>query len=280
MTSYLQTAGWALIHFVWQGAAIAAVASVLLRLTRQRSASTRYLIACASLAAMLAAPVVTARLMWTAAPSPTDRASIALRGRDLAQTVAPLADGTNEALRPVSPVSFAAAATPAIERVLPAVTAAWLAGVLLLLARMAGGWWRARRLHLDALSTTSSRWQAACRRLAYRIGLPAAAHVVESDRVDVPTVVGWLRPAILLPIAALASLTPDQVEAILAHELAHIRRHDYAINVLQTLAETLLFYHPAVWWIARRIRQERELIADDFAADRLGEPRRLARGRL
>ena len=98
----------------------------------------------------------------------------------------------------------------------------------LLLARMAGGWWHVRRLHRHALSTAASRWQTACRRIAYRLGLPAAAHVVESARVDVPTVVGWLRPAILLPIAAMATLTPAQVEAILAHELAHIRRHDYA----------------------------------------------------
>ncbi len=90
--------------------------------------------------------------------------------------------------------------------------------------------------------------------------------------MDVPTVVGWLRPAILLPIAALASLTPDQVEAILAHELAHIRRHDYAVNVLQTLAETLLFYHPAVWWISKRIRVEREHCCDDIAIEICGDP--------
>ncbi len=151
---------------------------------------------------------------------------------------------------------------------------------MLLLARMAGGWWRVRRLHHIALATHSSRWQTCCRRLAYRLGLPAAAHVVESALVDVPTVVGWLRPAIILPIAALASLTPAQVEAILAHELAHIRRHDYAVNLLQTIAETLLFYHPAVWWISNRIRVEREHCCDDIAmavcGDRLGYAQALA----
>src|SRR5207237_4946041 len=104
-----------------------------------------------------------------------------------------------------------------------------------------------------------------------RLGLPAAAHVVESALVDVPTVVGWLRPAILLPIAALASLSPEQVEAILAHELAHIRRHDYAVNVLQTFAETLLFYHPAVWWVSKRIRVEREHCCDDVAVAVCGD---------
>jgi len=90
--------------------------------------------------------------------------------------------------------------------------------------------------------------------------------------VDVPTVVGWLRPAILLPIAALASLTPDQVEAILAHELAHIRRHDYAVNVLQTLAETLLFLPPVGLVDSKRIRVEREHCCDDIAIDICGDP--------
>src|SRR5204862_5255018 len=78
--------------------------------------------------------------------------------------------------------------------------------------------------------------------------------------------------AIVLPIAALAALNPDQVEAILAHELAHIRRHDYAVNVLQTIAETLLFYHPAVWWLSNRIRVEREHCCDDIAVAVCGDP--------
>src|SRR5262249_58741996 len=132
------------------------------------------------------------------------------------------------------------AATPrvSIQVLMRWIVSAWLAGVVLLLARMAGGLVYVRRLHRSALATGASRWQTTCRRIAYRLGLPAAAHVVESARVDVPTVVGWLRPAILLPVAAIAALTPAQVEAILAHELAHIRRHDYAVNLLQTFAAT------------------------------------------
>jgi len=116
--------------------------------------------------------------------------------------------------------------TPRLERFLPAIAIAWLFGVAILLARMTGGWWHVRWLHRSAMARSSSRWQSVCRRLAYRLRLPAAAHVVETTLVDVPTVVGWLRPAILLPVAALASLSTTQVEAILAHELAHIRRHD------------------------------------------------------
>ncbi len=279
MTPYLQIAGWALIHFVWQAAAIAGAASALLRLTSRRSASARYVIACSSLVAMLAAPVVTARLMWTTMPSPADAASIGARTQTADAAVKGRAtSGDDAALKGRAPsrgagdrAAVAQGFSPAIERFLPGITLAWLTGVVLLLARMAGGWWHVRRLHRIALASPSSRWQTACRRLAYRLGLPAAAHVVESALVDVPTVVGWLRPAILLPIAALASLSPAQVEAILAHELAHIRRHDYAVNVLQTIAETLLFYHPAVWWLSNRIRAEREHCCDDIAVALCGD---------
>ena len=129
-----------------------------------------------------------------------------------------------------------------------------------------------RRLHQIAMSTPVSAWQSACRRISRRLELSAVVHVVESALVDVPVVVGWFRPAIVLPIAALAALNPDQVEAILAHELAHIRRHDYAVNVLQTIAETLLFYHPAVWWLSNRIRVEREHCCDDIAVAVCGDP--------
>ena len=288
MTPYLQTAGWSLIHFVWQGAAIAGATSVLLRLMRHRSASARYVIACASLAAMLAGPAVTARLLWTGQESTcdlsvTDAATSAAAGSGAARFVnsvratGPDSRGVGQAAHGSVSVARGLADvaqdfSPAIDRLLPGITLAWLAGVVLLLARMAGGWWHVRRLHRLALASRSSRWQTACRRLAYRIGLPAAAHVVESALVDVPTVVGWLRPAILLPIAALASLSPSQIEAILAHELAHIRRHDYAVNVLQTIAETLLFYHPAVWWLSKRIRIEREHCCDDIAIAICGDP--------
>jgi len=277
MTPLLQTIGWALIHFLWQGAAIAGGASTLLRLTRHRSASIRYIIASTSLLAMLAAPVVTARLMWAGTAAPADADANTVTAQVVATPV--IANVQAQDVRRVRANVGAESSSrlsrlnlSALESVLPGVTVAWLAGVLLLLARMTGGWWRVRRLHHVALATRSSRWQACCRRLAYRLGLPAAAHVVESALVDVPTVVGWLRPAIILPIAALASLTPSQVEAIIAHELAHIRRHDYAVNVVQTIAETLLFYHPGVWWLSNRIRVEREHCCDDIAVALCGDP--------
>src|SRR5258708_16530479 len=276
MTPVLQTAGWALIHFVWQGAAIATVMATVLHLLDRRSANARYILACAGLAAMLAAPAITIRFISRAAAPSSAAASLHDDARATASSAA--SDRTSVArsanLQRSEPARSArpSISLPDFARVVPAVTIVWLTGVVLLLARMAGGWWQVRRLHRTALATAASRWQTACRRLAYRLGLHAAAHVVESALVEVPTVVGWLRPAILLPVAALASLSPSQVEAILAHELAHIRRHDYAVTVLQTIAETLLFYHPARWWLSKQIRTEREHCCDEIAVAVCGDP--------
>ena len=109
-------------------------------------------------------------------------------------------------------------------------------------------------------------------RLSRRLHISRAVALLESTLVDVPTVVGFVKPVVLLPASALAGLTLQQLEAILAHELAHIRRHDYLVNLLQTLVETVLFYHPAVWWVSRRIRVERENCCDDLAVRLCGDP--------
>jgi hypothetical protein len=95
--------------------------------------------------------------------------------------------------------------------------------------------------------------------------------VVEFTAVDVPAVLGWVRPVIILPVAAIAQLSPTQVEAVLAHELAHVRRHDYLVNLLQRVAEAVLFYHPAIWWISARVREEREHCCDDLAIEICGD---------
>ena len=156
-------------------------------------------------------------------------------------------------------------------RLLAAVVFAWLIGVAVLFGRMAGGWWIVRRLHRASLAAPPSAWLPVGARLAAHLRISRAIHIVESASIDVPTVIGWMRPVIMLPIAAVANLSPAQVEAILAHELAHIRRHDYFVNVLQTFAETLLFYHPATWWLSGRIRAEREHCCDDAAVAVCGD---------
>ncbi|MCK4626467.1 MAG: M48 family metalloprotease, partial [Phycisphaerae bacterium] len=159
-----------------------------------------------------------------------------------------------------------------VRPALPWIVLGWLIGVLALSAWHVRGWMQVQRLRRVGVRPVGREITDVLARLCKRLGISRAVRAVESALVRVPTVVGCLKPIILLPASALTGLTAEQLEAILAHELAHIRRHDYLINLLQTAAETLLFYHPAAWWVSRRIRAERENCCDDLAVAASGQP--------
>ena len=237
--------GLTLAHFLWEGAAIAA--ALALALVLLKSSRSRYAGACLALAAMPAACLVT---FW----------------RVLPQRVGAL-DLTPFALRPVvtGTGSLAVRHSLSASDILPYVVPLWLAGVLLLHARTLVRWAAARRLSRSGVCAAPPHWQRRLAQLAAGVRLSKPVTLLESCRVDVPLVAGYLRPVILLPLDLLAGLPAGQVEAILLHELAHIRRRDYLVNLMQAVAENLLFYHPAVWWVSGVIRAEREHCCDDLA---------------
>jgi uncharacterized protein (TIGR03435 family) len=254
-------AGLTLLHFIWQGTIIGAATIVLLQMLRRSSAQARYAAACAALVLMLAAPAITAlTLARTIAVSPRASSVVSARSTVVA---APSRSYDSHAAAAVGPaVDVNAAQTSSW---LTFVVGIWMAGVSVLAARVTASWWSVRRLYRTAFSSAPSRFIAQAERLSLRLGLHRALRVVDSIDVDTPTVIGWLKPVVLLPVAAMANLTPAQVEAILAHELAHVRRLDGLVNLLQIGAETMLFYHPAVWWVSSRIRTEREHCCDEIA---------------
>jgi TonB family protein len=132
------------------------------------------------------------------------------------------------------------------------------------------GWLDVQRIRRHAERMIASPLRDTLDRIADELGVKRHVQFFESSLVDVPTVIGWLRPTILVPASALAGLAPSQMEAILAHELAHIRRFDYLVNGLQNVVETVLFYHPAVWWVSGEMRREREHCCDDLAVTLVG----------
>lgn len=261
-----QALAWALVHFVWQGAAIALVLAAVQRLGRL-SASARYVTGVLAMAAMLAVPAITFVTLAQAAT----RGAAAVLNQDTASAVA--APGTQYPA-PSTPPSPAESARQApapgtlMSSVAPGVILGlWGAGVVLLSLRLLGGWLVARRLARRSTSPAGPEIQALARRIAGRLALDRVVGVFESSAVSVPVMIGWMKPVVLLPAAALAGLSVPQVEALIAHELAHVRRHDYLVNLLQSAVETLLFYHPAVWWVSRRLRVDRELCCDDVALE-------------
>ena len=258
---WAQALGWSLLHFLWQGALLGGLAWLLLVLLRGASAKARYAVACAALLLMVAAPVLTflhLRAFSGAGPGPE---SVRLLMEDAAS----------------GPLPLSVRAQGALEPALPWLLAAWALGVVILSLRFLGGWVGLQRLRRRHAGPVPAEWHLVLSRLCRELRLSRTVRLLQSAAVEVPTALGWLRPVILLPACALTGLAPDQLEAVLAHELAHIRRGDFAVNLLQTLVEVLLFYHPAVWWLSGRIRAERELCCDDVAAALCGDPLTLAR---
>jgi beta-lactamase regulating signal transducer with metallopeptidase domain len=263
--------GWALVHFVWQGALIALAFAGVNRAARRSAPSIRYWAACAALALMMAAPLATGAWIAGAARAiPAEAAKLSGEGwrtMPLAEAEARPADAAEEAAT-LAPARLARRTSIAIEPLVPGLAVGWAVGVLLLSLRLLGGWLWVRRLARRGLLPVPAEWSAVLARLRAQLRIRRPVGLWISPHVGGPALIGWLRPVILLPLSASSGLTPRQVELILLHELAHVQRWDYAVNLAQRLAETLLFYHPGVWWISARIREEREHCCDDAVVAR------------
>lgn len=255
MTSISQAISEALLHFVWQGAAVALLVWFTLAILGRRPARLRYAVSCAGLALMSALPVITTFLVYraqgAAAPSIGEAA---------------IADAAGPAML---------AAPALLPRLLAAIEAwalpVWSLGVMILAIRFIWSATHVAKLKRSGEPVSLAVAETASR-LARRMGITKSLRVLTSALADTPSVVGFLKPVILFPPATLLNLSAAQLESIVAHELAHIRRHDYLVNLLQTIAETLFFYQPAIWWVSSRIRSERELCCDDLVVEMCGDP--------
>lgn len=262
LSTLVPAIGEVLLHFLWQGALLGLLAWLALALLRNAMPQARYAVASVALLACVLLPAwQLAQALGTAFDAPS-----ALAGSKAIEN--PAAGG--------SLFLIAAATGASLDASMPWIVALWAAGACSLSLRMGLGLLWVRRLCRDAQVEADGRWQACVDRLAPSIGIRRKVALRLSGSAEGPVTAGWWRPLVLMPVAVATRMPADLVEALLAHELAHVRRHDYAVNLVQGFAEALLFYHPVVWWLSHRIRVERELVADDLAARALGDPRRLA----
>ena len=288
-----------LVHFLWEGLAIAAALAVLLPALRGRPAA-RHAAAWLALVLMAAAVPLTAR--WSpgqvrtkvaapttehprdlgkptlgADPAAGSRPALAANLRPTTPDSPPQEPGATIPSRETRqrpgrmPVALALDPWSAIRPLAPGSVLAWLAGAVLLFLWRLGGWLYLRRLCRRESHPAPAEVQALLKRLLDRLKIRQGVGLLESAWVEVPAVVGWLAPVILLPAGLAAGIAPEQLEMLLIHELAHVRRHDFLANLVQTAIETLLFYHPAVWWVSRTIRSEREACCDDVVVTATGD---------
>jgi hypothetical protein len=292
--------GWLLLHSVWQFALIALLAIIGLRLTPRRSSAARYWLMISALVMTLLVPPLTWSLIpgepqvlvTVRQINQTDE----IAANDLAPPAEPMLPRPAELEDSVGPPrrarqaesprrESAAGVTVAmsvgdtivqqetespstsnfefIRPWLPAVVIGWFIGVVFFSLRPIFGWYTVWRLRSVGVSPVPDSVQRLFDATVARLKIRAAVQIMQSTLVTVPVVVGYMKPLVLLPVSAMTGLPTSQLEAMLAHELAHVRRFDYVFNVLQTLIETVYFYHPAVWWLSRQIRIEREHCCDD-----------------
>jgi beta-lactamase regulating signal transducer with metallopeptidase domain len=259
MTLHPDALGWTLVHFCWQAIVIGLAYGAIDLAFRNVSGQTRYGFAVAALLAMAVTAAVT--LIH-------EMATVRLAAIDIA--VINPSDGMPITIAGGAP--FAARPSFDIGTLLPWLDLLWLAGVLCLTIRALGGYHVLHRFVRATDADAPEHLIALVRGLCMRMGITRPVILRLSREACGPFVVGVVRAVIVVPVSALTALSPAQLEAVLAHELAHVRRADFLWNILQTIVETLFFFHPVVWWIGRRLRAERELCCDDMALAACGDP--------
>jgi len=274
--------GWVLVHSVWQFALLAAAALLTLSVTRRSSSELRYRFLLTFMLLVVAAPAGT----WLALPIDTVATEVATGS--VAPTTPALNSNTTSIAAAFPAIEIANDSQPPWQGAASSVVAVtseaesrpswpatvvwvWSLGVLLFSIRPMLGWRTVRWLTRVGTSPVDNRLRAVFAQVVDRLPLRRDVQLLQSTLVKVPLIVGWFRPVILLPVSLVADMPTSQLEAILAHELAHVRRHDYVVNLLQVAVETLFFYHPAVWWLSRQVRLERENCCDDAAVRVTGD---------
>ena len=265
MTLTQQAIAWTLIHFSWQAAAIALVYRIVIWTMARRSSQARYLVSLSALLLMLASALAT--FSWELRNerplAPVFSSTFMSAHPATAQAAFPRT--TAPGLNASEPVEHPSSANFISARTLFWIDVLWILGVVALSLRCLGGWWIIQRLRTSATEHAPAAVMASFQRISAALDIRRPVLLRISTSITGPMTVGALRAIVLLPLSAVTSLGPEELEVVLAHELAHVRRADFFWNLLQTLAETLFFFHPAVWWINRRIRHERELCCDDLA---------------
>lgn len=304
----MEIVGWALVHSLWIGAVVAGLLFLLLRLVDARRATFRYGASGIALLVLVVAPVGAAfRMRPAETPVPavatespsevsksdpqstTTTSTSHKKSKSSSSETSWKESSSNESvnLDPDTPsgqiddsANGASLLAVRFRPLLPWLVLVWLIGVVALSTRLLVTWIRVQRLKSVGTTPVDARSSEVLQRLLQRLAISRPVRLLQSSIVQVPSVIGWLRPVVLVPVTLLNGLTAPQLEAILAHELAHIRRYDYLVNLFQSVVETLLFYHPAAWWISRQVRETREHCCDDLAVEVSGSPADYARALL
>lgn len=252
---FIHALGWTLIHSLWQGAFLAILLAIALILLRKNSSKLRYFITISVLFTLIFASVITFVNLYQT-PAPLSHYS------SFTPKVEAVASVTLE--HTTQAPDKLAFFSDYFGQHLPLIVTVWLSGVLVLMLRFLGGYALLQRMRHYQVTSVNREWQLKILEIADYLKIKKVVRLLESANAKTPMVIGYLKPVILLPLGTISGLSSKQIEVILIHEMAHIARNDYLINVSQSIVEIFLFFNPAMWWISGRVREEREHCCDDI----------------
>lgn len=265
--SIIESLGATLLHSLWQGLTVVLVLSFLLKVLQHKSPQFKYHLSCASLLGLVT---------WMSSTffGHFNHNIYQYSDVQIPVNVAPsgvLTGNITEALNWQQ--NLETYFTSFIELYASELVFIWFLGVLLFGIKWTGAFYYTFSLKKNNTTVVPLKWQNKVKQLSYDLGIDKKINILESAKVDVPMVIGYLKPVILIPTSAFTGFTADQLEAVIVHELAHIKNNDFLINMILSALEVVLFYHPAYWFIYRIIMQERENHCDDIAVAHIGNPR-------
>lgn len=272
ITGLMDSLGWAILHSFWQGTLAAFAVIIFRNLTKDSQAALRYGFQVIALAACFVAFIVTFGLYHI---------KHGVFGSDGFETVSMMSQlGALTGSTSGSSVSGVTAFSldSLLQRYTPLLGLLWCAGFIALSAKYSAAFVLTQRLRHRGLTSAPQDWQRRFTTLVLNSGVRRDVALFVSDRISGPLTLGFFKPMVLVPVGFFAGLTAEQAEAILLHEIAHIRRHDYMVNLLQTAIRTIFFFHPAIHFISRKIDNDREHACDDFAVALTHNPDALMRG--
>ncbi len=264
--------GWVIVHFAWQASLIALVTGIILFTLQRANANTRYIICCLALIVMIILPICTFMSnshttiqhyisASTEELSPIEKKDVYWNGQMI---------GTQHRSHVIS-LSRWKIILNHVESNLSYITLGWFIGIALISTYRLIGFARLNGLIRKTRMALEPLWERKILKLIKRLNINQKIRIFQSPHIDVPAVIGWFKPILLVPVSFFTGMDNQTVESIIVHELAHIKRYDYLVNLIQMVIETLGFFHPAVWWLSKRIRTEREHCCDDWAVQTIGD---------
>ncbi len=254
--------GWTILHSVWQIALVAILLSILMIILKKSSSSIRY---CVSVVALFVTFLIAVITFINEYSGYNEDDITIVQELNLTQVEHEFAETMIENSSTDWQSSFLNDFRSYFERNLPLIVVIWNLIVMLLFLKIIGGLAYNQRLKSYQTSSMPEQWEAKLLKLSKKLGISSSIRIFQSALLKVPVVVGYFKPVIILPLGVISGFSHEQLEAILAHELAHIKRNDYLVNIFQSIIEVLFFYHPAIYWISKNIRNERENACDDLA---------------